>query len=201
MISLRDDTAYALRRSRREPGFAVFAVLIMALGVAAVTAVFSVMAPLMLRPLPFAKEERLVWIASSAGEGMSAVTSRTSNLRDYRVYAQAFEALTGYFAFFDYGSFNLVGEGAPELLIGVGVAQNFLDVLGVRPILGRNFTSEESVWNGRRAVILTHAFWTRRFAADRGVIGRSISLNGEPTAVVGVLPAWFDFASTFAPAS
>jgi putative ABC transport system permease protein len=201
MSTFRDDTKYALRRIRRAPGFAVFAVLIMALGVAAVTAVFSVMAPLMLRPLPFANQERLVWIASSAGEGMSAVTSRTSNLRDYRIYARSFEALTGYFAFFDYGSFNLVGDGPPERLIGVGVAQNFLDVLGVRPLLGRGFTSEESVWNGRRAVILTHAFWTRRFAADPAVIGRSITLNNEPTAVVGVLPAWFDFASTFAPAS
>jgi predicted permease len=201
MSTFREDVRYALRRIRREPGFAIFAVLIMALGVAAVTSVFSVMSPLMLRPLPFAKQERLVWVANSREGGMSAVTSRTSNLRDYRLYAQSFESLTGFFAFFDYSSFNLVGDGQPERLIGVGVAQNFLPVLGVPLLLGRNFTTEESVWQGRRAVILTHGFWTRRYAGDPKMVGRSITLNGEPNEVVGILPASFDFASTFAPAS
>src|SRR6188474_2460754 len=162
MSTLHDDVSYAVRRIRREPGFAAFAVLIMALGVAAVTSVFSVMSPLMLRPLPFAEQERLVWVAGSAGGGMSSVTSRSSNLRDYRTYNQSFESLTGFYAFFDYSSFNLVGDGPPERLIGVGVAQNFLHVLGVRPMLGRNFTDEESVWGGRHAAILTHGFWTRR---------------------------------------
>ena len=201
MTPLRDDVRYALRRIRREPAFAIFAIAIMALGVAAVTSVFSVMSPLMLRPLPFAQQERLVWIANSPSGGMSAVTSRSSNLRDYRTHAQAFEALTGFFAFFDYSSFNLIGEGPPERLVGAGVAQNFLPVLGVRPSLGRNFTDEESVWNGRPAAILTHGFWTRRFGADPKIIGRSLNLNNTPTEVVGVLPEWFDFASTFAPSS
>ena len=201
MSTFRDDIRYALRRIRKDPGFAAFAVFIMALGVAAVTSVFSVMSPLMLRPLPFAQQERLVWIANGASGGMSAVTSRSSNLRDYRIHSQSFEALTGFFAFFDYGSFNLVGDGPPERLIGVGVAQNFLPVLGIRLALGRNFTDEESVWNGRRAAILTHGFWTRRFGADPKIVGRSITLNNQPTEIVGVLPESFDFASTFAPAS
>ena len=202
MSALREDVRYALRRMRREPGFTAFAVLIVALGVAAATAVFSVMSPLMLRPLPFKEPERLVWVAHASEGGMSSVTSRTSNLRDYRQYARSFEAITGYFAFFDYGGFNLVGtDGPPERLIGVGVAQNFLDVLGVRPLLGRGFTAEESVWNGRRAVILTHGFWMRRFVGDPSIVGRSITLNNEPTEVVGVLPPSFDFQSTFAPAS
>ena len=201
MTTFRDDVRYAFRRIRREPAFAIFAVAIMALGVAAVTSVFSVMSPLMLRPLPFAQHERLVWIANAPSGGMSAVTSRSSNLRDYRIHSQSFEALTGFFAFFDYNSFNLVGDGPPERLVGVGVAQNFLPVLGVRPALGRNFTDEESVWNGRPAAILTHGFWTRRFGADPKIVGRSISLNNTPTDIVGVLPPWFDFGSTFAPAS
>ena len=199
--NFREDLRYALRRIRREPAFATFAVLIMALGVAAVTSVFSVMSPLMLRPLPFAKQERLVWIAGSASGGMSSVTSRTSNLRDFRLYTRSFDALTAYNAFFDYDSYNLVGDGPPERLIGVGVAQNFLSVLGVQPRLGRNFTDEESVWGGRRAVILTHGFWTRRYAADSKIVGKAITLNGAPNEVVGVLPESFDFASAFAPAS
>jgi hypothetical protein len=195
MGTSRDDIRYALRRIRREPSFAVFAVSIMAIGVAAVTAVFSVMSPLMLRPLPFANQERLVWIAGSASGGMSSVTSRAFNLRDYRTYNRSFEALTGFYAFFDYDSYNLVGDGPPERLVGVGVAQNFLPVLGIAPLLGRNFAAEESVWNGRRAVILTHGFWTRRFGCDANIIGRSITQSGEPAEIVGVLPKWFDFAS------
>ena len=201
MTVLADHLRYALRRIRREPGFAIFATLIVALGVGAVTAVFSVMSPLMLRPLPFREPDRLVWIANSGTGGMSSVTSRTSNLRDYRALAQSFEALTGYFAFFDYDSYTLTGDGSPERLIGVGVAQDFLDVLGVRPLLGRTFTAEESVWNGRRAAMLTHEFWTRRFGRDPQVVGRSIVLNNRATEIVGVLPPTFDFASTFTPAS
>jgi len=201
MGTSRDDIRYAMRRIRREPAFAAFAVAIMAIGVAAVTAVFSVMSPLMLRPLPFAHQQRLVWIAGEASGGLSSVTSRAFNLRDYRTYNRSFEAITGFGAFFDYGSYNLVSDGPPERLIGVGVVQNFLPVLGVPLLVGRNFTDEESVWNGRRAAILTHGFWTRRFGADLGIVGRSITLNGEPTEVVGILPQWFDFASTFAPSS
>ena len=201
MSALREDVRYAVRRMRREPGFTAFAVLIIALGVAAATAVFSVMSPLMLRPLPFREPERLVWIANSGKGGMSSVTSRTSNLRDYRRYARSFDGLTGYFAFFDYGGANLVGDGPSERLIGVGVAQDFLSVLGVRTLLGRNFTTEEGVWNGPRVVILTHGFWVRRFAADPSIIGRKLTLDNEPTEVVGVLPPSFDFQSTFVPAS
>ena len=201
MSALTEDIRYALRRIRREPAFAAFAVLIVAIGVGAVTAVFSVMSPLMLRPLPFSEPERLVWIANTGKGGLSSVTSRTSNLRDYRELTQSFESLTGYFAFFDYSSYNLVGDGPPERLVGVGVAQNFLDVLGVRPLIGRSFTTEEGVWNAPPVVLLTHEFWQRRFAGDRGIVGRSITLNNRAASVVGVLPPTFDFASTFAPAS
>ena len=102
MGTSRDDIRYAMRRIRREPAFAAFAVAIMAIGVAAVTAVFSVMSPLMLRPLPFAHQERLVWIAGEPSGGLSSVTSRAFNLRDYRTYNRSFEAMTGFYAFFDY---------------------------------------------------------------------------------------------------
>ncbi len=190
-----------LRAMRRRPSFCAFAALIIGLGVAASSSVFSVMNALLLRPLPFEEPERLVWVARSTGGGMSNVTSRTSNLRDYREMNRSFEGLTGYFAFFEYESYNLVGAGPAERLVGVGVAQNFLDLLGVRPLLGRNFDHEESVWNGRPAAILTHGFWIRRFGGDPTIVGQSITLNDQPTAVVGVLPPTFDFASTFAPAS
>ena len=197
--SLTQDLRYAFRAARRDAGFFAFAVLILGVGIGANTAIFSIVNPLLLRPLPFEAAERLVWIANSGEGGRSAVTSRTSNLRDFRTLSTSFEALTGYNAFFDYEGLNLVGDGEPERLVGVGVARNFLEVLGVEPALGRNFVEEEGIFDGRRAVLLTDGFWRRRYAADPEIVGRSITLNAEPTTVVGVLPASFDFASTFSP--
>ncbi|HSG09728.1 MAG TPA: ABC transporter permease [Longimicrobiales bacterium] len=201
MNSLMQDARYALRTLGREKAFFVFAALIIGIGVGANTAVFSVMSPLLLRPLPFQEPDRLVWVPLSRSGGMSSVTSRTSNLRDYREMNRSFDGLTGYFAFFEYDSYNLTGDGEPERLVGVGVARDFLEVLGVAPLLGRNFVDEEAVWDGRPAAILTHGFWMRRFGGDRSVVGTTIVLNDRPTEVVGVLPATFDFSSTFVPAS
>jgi len=199
MSGILQDVRYAVRAIRRDLGFFTFATLIIGLGVGANTAVFSIMSPLMLRPLPFEEPEQLAWIALNRTGGMSSVTSRTSNLRDFREMNRSFESMTGYMAFFDYNSYNLVGDGEPERLVGVDVARNFLEVLGIAPLHGRNFVEEESVWQGRPAVILTNAFWVRRFAADPAIVGTSISLNDTPTEVVGVLPASFDFSSTFTP--
>ena len=199
LATAAQDARYALRTIKKDLRFFLFAMLIIGFGIGASTAVFSVMSPLLLRPLGFAEPERLVWVANSGSGGMSAVTSRTSNLRDFRELSESFNGLTGYFAFFESSSYNLVGDGEPERLIGVDVAQDFLDVLGVRPLHGRNFVPEEGIWGGRQAVLLTHAFWTRRFGADPAMVGTTITLNNEPNEVVGVLPPSFDFASIFAP--
>lgn len=201
MTGLAQDVRFAFRAILRDFRFFAFAAIIIGLGIGANTAVFSVMNPLLLRPLPFEDPGELVWIGLNDIGGLSSRTSRTSNLRDFRAMNQSFEALTGYFAFFEYESYNLVGEGDPERLVGVGVAQDFLDVLGVQPSMGRNFVEEEGVWDGRPAAILTHGFWIQRFGADPSIVGKSITLNDQPTEVVGVLPASFDFASTFSPGS
>lgn len=197
---LRQDLRYGVRGLGRSPGFFAVAVLSIGLGIGATTSVFSIVDAVLLRPLPFHEPERLVWIANTgAGSGLSAVTSRASNLRDWRRLSRSLESLTGYSAFFDYDSYALIRDGDPERLNGVPVAQDFLDVLGVRPQIGRNFVYEESIQNGRRAVILSHGFWTRRFGADPGIVGTSITLNNASTVVVGVLPASFEFAPVFAP--
>jgi len=195
------DLRYALRAVRREPAFFALAALIVGLGVGACTAVFSVMSPLMVRALPFRQPERLVWIANDGDprDGMSAVTSRTSNLRDFRRLNHSFEGITGYNAFFGQGSYNLVGTGDPERLIGVDVAQDFLELVGVQPRYGRNFAPDEGRQGDRPAVILTHRFWMRRFNGDPSIVGTAINLNGTPTAVVGILPPSLDFAAIFAP--
>ena len=202
MSNLLQDARYAVRGMRRDLGFFAVAVVIVALGIGASTSIFSVVNALLLRGLPFYEPERLVWVANiGTSGGLSAVTSRASTLRDWRRLNGSFAGLTGYFAFFDYEGYNLVGTGEPERCVGVRVAQDFLPVLGIQPRLGRNFVGEESVWNGRRAVILTDSFWKRRFGADPAVVGRSITLDDQATAIVGVLPPTFDFASIFSPTS
>ena len=200
--SLKQDTFYAFRTLRRDAGFFAAAVLIIAFGIAANTAIFSVVNAVLFRPLRFQHSERLVWIANTDGDGgLSGVTSRVSNYLDWRRMNRSFEDLTAYFAFFDYGTYNLIGTGDPERLVGVGVAQNFLGFLGVQPQLGRNFVDQECQWNGTPAVILTHGLWERRFGADPNIIGRSITLNDRSTMIVGVLPATFDFTTVFTPGS
>jgi putative ABC transport system permease protein len=200
--TVQQDIRYTLRRLRRDVGFATAAVLIIGLGVGANTAIFSVVNSLLFRPLPFTASNRLVWIANTGGDGgLSSQTSRVFNYLDWAQMNHSFESLSAYFAFFDYGSYDMVGVGEPERLVGVGVAQNFLSFLGVQPELGRNFSPEESQFNGTAAMILTNGLWKRRFGSDPHVIGRTVTLNDKVRTIVGVLPASFDFATVFTPGS
>src|SRR5262245_18528027 len=202
MQTLLQDLRYGARTLLKNPGFTLIAALTLALGIGANTAIFSVVNALLFRPLPFRDPERLVWIANTGTTGgLSSVTIRVANFNDWRAQNKSFEDLAAYFAFFDYGSYNLIGVGDPERLIGVGVSQNFFALLAVPPLLGRGFNEEECRWNGSPAVILSHAYWVRRFAADPAVIGRSLTLNDKSTTVVGVAPPTFDFASAFSPGS
>ncbi|PYT08111.1 MAG: multidrug ABC transporter substrate-binding protein [Acidobacteria bacterium] len=211
MESIWQDLRYGARMLANNPGFTLIAILTLALGIGANTAVFSVVNALLLRPLPFREPDRLVWIASGAGKlssglsaaegNLSAVTTQVGNFSDWRSLNASFEDLAAYFAFFDYGSYTLTGSGEPERLRGVGVSQNFLDLLGVNPEIGRKFEDDECVWNGKEAALLSHSFWTSHFGSDPGIVGRSITLNNKATTIVGVLPASFDFGSVFSPGS
>ncbi|MEM7414055.1 MAG: ADOP family duplicated permease [Gemmatimonadota bacterium] len=197
---LLQDASYAVRAIRGDRAFFLFATLIIGLGVGASTAVFSVMSPLLIQPLPFEEPSRLIFIDNGDGTGgLSGITSRTSNVRDFREQVRSLDGIAGYNAFFDQQSFNLSGSGQPERLVGATVTTNLLDVLGVTPEVGRNFTDEEGLVDGPPAVLLTHGFWVRRFAEDPTIVGSSLTLNDEPFAVVGVLPPTFDFASIFTP--
>ena len=201
ITGITHDVRNAFRAVRRDLSFFVFAALIIGIGVGASTSVFSVMSPLMLAPLPFDNPEQLAWVANDRpGQGLSSVTHRSGNLRDFRELSQSFDGLTGYNAFFDQATYSLVGDGSPEQLMGAEVAHDFLDVLGVKPLYGRNFTAEEGTWGGPEAVVLSHGFWIRRFGGDPGVVGSAISLNETPTEIVGILPPSFDFSSIFTPA-
>jgi predicted permease len=201
MASLIQDLRYCLRTLRRDPAFAIFAIAIAGLGIGASATVFSVVNTLLLRPLPFADPDRLVWIANHETSGLSGQTTQVGQMLDLRERTQSMSAVAGYFAFYGVGDNLLSGHGDPERLSGVPVSDNFFDILGVQPQLGRTFNAQESQWHGPKAVLLSHGLWTRRFAADPGIVGTSLTLNDEPHTVVGVLPASFDFASVFAPGS
>ena len=201
--SIRQDLRYTFRALGRDRAFTTFAVLIVGLGIGASSTVFSIVNTLLLRPLPFRDPGRLVWIANHNAEDgdMSGATTQVNHFLDLREQNQSFSDVAAYFAFYGVGDNKLTGQGEPERLSGVPVSQNFFQLLGVQPQLGRLFTSEECKWNGPRTVLLSHGLWARRFAADPGIVGRALRLNDEPVTVIGVLPASFDFASVFTPGS
>lgn len=197
-----NDFRLALRQLLKTPGFTLVAVLTLALGIGACAAMFGIVDAVLLKPLPFREAQRLAWIenGSRGDTGMSARTARVDTLLDWREESRSFEQLAAYNAFFDSNQYTLIGEAGPQRVRSVQVTQNLLDVLGVRPSLGRNFLAEEVSWTAPTA-ILSHRFWQRQFAADANILGRKITINNQPVQVVGVLPASFDFDSVFTPGS
>jgi predicted permease len=198
---LRQDLRYALRSLGRNAGFAIFAILIAGLGIGASATVFSVVNTLLLRPLPFERPDELVWIANSDRPGLSGQTTQVGYMLDLRERTQTLSAVAGYFAFYGVGDNLLSGRGEPERLSGVPVSENFFDVLGVKPVLGRSFDAKESAWRGPKAVMIAYSLWDRRFNRDTAVVGSALVINDEPYTVVGVLPQSFDFGTIFAPGS
>jgi predicted permease len=193
------DLRYTFRTLRRDAAFSAFVILIAALGIGASATVFSVVNTLLLRPLPFAQPHQLVWIANRETGGLSGQTLQVGHVLDLRERTQTLSAVAGYFAFYGVGD-NLLGSGGePERVSGVPVTDNFFQVLGVEPLLGRFFTKDEARWQGPLAVVLGHGLWQRRFAGNPAVVGTALTINDQPYTIVGVLPASFDFGSVFAP--
>ena len=196
---LLQDLRYTLRTLRRDRGFAVVAVLILALGIGANIAVFSVVNTILLRPLPFYDPQRLVWIVPANANGLSASTYSVDAFDDLLAMNRSYQDVTGYFAFSTSDNFKLTGRGEPKPATAIGVAYNFFPMLGVRPELGRSFRGDEALKGGPGTVMLSHAFWEREFKGDRTIVGKAITLNGGPSTVVGVLPETFDFGAVFSP--
>ena len=142
--TLRQDARYALRTLFRDKAFFAAAVAIIALGIGANTAVFSVVNTILFRPLPFRDSPRLVWVANCCGDGgLSSVTSRVANYLDWRSMNKSFKDMTAFFTFFDYDTYTMVGTNEPERLVGTNIAHNFLPFLGIQPQLGHNFSKKE----------------------------------------------------------
>jgi predicted permease len=198
--TLKQDIRFAFRTLRRDRAFTVMAVLILGLGIGANSTVFSVVNTILLRPLPFEAPQRLVWIEGPPqGCGLSCVTYSVDAFEAYQRANHSLENVTAYFPFYGPSDYKLTGRGEPQPVSGVNVACNFFQTLGVAPMLGRLFTTEECRKNASPAVLLSYLFWKRRLAGDRSLVGRAITLNNAPVTVAGVLPPTFDFGSVFAP--
>ena len=187
MERLTQDLHYALRRLLKSPGFTLVAVLTLALGIGANSAIFSVVNGVLLKPLPYPESERLVGVYHST-EGRRAVMSGP-NFTDIARAATTFESA----AAISTTRMILTGEGDPERLLVARVSASLFSVLRVRPALGRVFNADENTPGRTNIVILSHAVWEQRFGSDSSVIGRRIMLDGVPREIVGVMPRGFAY--------
>ncbi len=190
MGSLLQDVKYGWRMLWKNPAFTAVAITVVALGIGANTAIFTVVDAVLLRALPFAEPDRLVAVWEDASHmGFPHNTPAPANFIDWKKQNQVFSdmaALAG-------RTFNLTGDGEPEKLDGYAAAWNLFPLLGVKPALGRTFSPEEDRPGGPKVVLISHGLWKRRFGGDPGLVGRDIRVNDEKHAVVGVMPPEFHY--------
>lgn len=188
MRSIWQDLRYAIRVLVKSPGFTAVAVLTLALGIGANTAIFTVVYGVLLRPLPFPQPDRIVQLAETYRADSDEMDLSWNELEHLREYSQLFEHLAGYT---DVG-FNLATGTEAEHVRGVPASAEYFQVLGVHPGLGRDFFPEEDRGNGQRVAILSHELWVSRFGGRGEVLGRKILLSGDAFTVIGIMPAGFD---------
>jgi len=192
------DVRYALRSLRRNPAFASVAILTLAIGIAAATAMFTVAHAVLLRPLPFAEPDRLVEISEvNPLKGWTHTVVAPANLADWRARNTVFTDIAGYIGLDDRGASEyrvfLSGAGDTQPLNAIAVMGNLFDVLRTPPLLGRTFTFDETFEGRDRVVVLSHGTWQTIFGGDPAIVGRTIVLSGRSTTVVGVMPPAFFF--------
>ena len=199
MENLVSDVRYALRSLLRRPAFTIIAVLTLAIGIGANTAIFSAIHSLLLKPLPFPELDRVVAIwdkLPSRGVKHNEVTM--ANYLDLRSQTQSFEQL----ALYRWWNANLTGIDPPERIQGFLVTANYLDAIGMKPILGRNFFAEENQPGKDAVAIITHSLWQRRFGGDPNILNKTVTINSIVRTIVGVMPEHFNFpkgAEIYAP--
>jgi putative ABC transport system permease protein len=186
-----DTLKQSLRVFSKQPGFATAAVVTLALGIGATTAIFCVVYSVLLKPLPFQEPDRLVSLAQFAPHGAGANHGPGTYLT-YRENQQVFEAIGAW----DPTAVSITGGGDPERVDGLLLSASVLPLLRVQPILGRAFGPEDDTPGAPRRVILTHGYWQRRFGGAGNVVGQQLVIDGRPTEVIGVLPASFRFLRT-----
>ena len=195
MGTLLQDLRYGVRMLLRQPGFTAVAIITLALGIGANSAIFSVVNAALLRPLPFKDSEQLVklWeskVESSLGQNFQGSVSFL-NLKDWREQNKSFDGLAAY----QFSNYSMQAQGSPERVSGVGVSSSFFELLKVTPQIGRAFLEGEDEQGHNRVVVLSDALWRRDFAADSSIVGKNILLGGENYLVVGIMPPGFQFPS------
>ena len=189
---LGQDIAFGVRMLRRQPGFAAVAILALALGIGASTAIFSIVDAVLWRPLPYARADRVMSLAEQRPrEGRWFGPIAPADYFDWQRQNHSFSAIAAYQLTPATSAYNLTGTGEPERVHPLEVTPAFLSVLGVSPALGRDFLPEEDTVGRHRVVLLSDALWRHRFGADPSVLGRTIAFNGRPFEIVGVLPPRF----------
>jgi putative ABC transport system permease protein len=186
--ALRQDITFAVRMLRRQPGFAAVAILALALGIGANTAIFSVVDAVLWRALPYSHADEIVALGEARPrEGRINGPVAPADFFDWRRDSRSFAAMAAYME----NAVNLTGRGEPERLRGLSVTPAFLAALGVAPAIGRDFAADEETFGRHRVALLTDALWRRRFGADGSIVGRTVTFDGNPYEVIGVLPARF----------
>ena len=197
MDTLLQDIRYALRMLAKKPGFTLAAVLAIAIGIGANTAIFSVVNAVLLRSLPYKEPDRLTVVLSHKRDTLRGSGSAAFlDVVDWQKQSQSFEGM----AVFRSMGYTLTGAGEPDRITGARVSADFFSLLGVGAVEGRTFRPEEDQRGAERVVVLGHGLWQRRFGGDSSVIGKSLTLNAEPHTVIGVLPADFRFSIDIADA-
>ena len=191
MQTLWQDLRYGARMLAKNPGFTVVAILTLALGIGANTAMFSYLNAWLIKPLPYPQADRLfIFQSHDKKRGWTgAYLTSTASFLDFQKQNTAFEQTAGWAGW----NFNLTGDGTPALVEGGRVNWNFFDVLGAKPLLGRTFTQDEDGSGAPHVAILSEGLWQSRYSSDPKIIGRNIKIDGESYAVVGVMPGNFQF--------
>ncbi len=191
MNSLWQDLRYGARALLKNPSFSLIAVITLALGIGANTAIFSVVNAVLLKPLPFKEPERLVmvWNRGAEAAGGDCMPLAVADLLDWRAQSRSFAEIGA----FQNIMFNYTGGDSPERVQAAGVTGNFFSMLGVLPSLGRTFSADAERPGAERVALLSDGFWRKHFAADPQAVGRTITLNGVSFSVIGVMPAALDF--------
>jgi putative ABC transport system permease protein len=193
METIWQDLKYAARILRKNPGFSAIAIVALALGIGANTAIFSVADAFLLKPLPFHDLDRLAMVLElRPNQTQDTNSAAPATYFDWQAKSQSFEKMAAY----SWDEMNLTGEGVPEKVQGFSVSPNFFDILQVAPSLGRTFRAEEDQPGHEQEALLSHGLWERRFGGDPRVLGKIAKLDGKSYTIIGVMPKEFDFPKT-----
>lgn len=191
METLLRDVRYAFRNLLKRPGFTAIALLALALGIGANTAISSLVNAVLLRPLPFAEPDRLVWVFGNIRNASSRASVAPLDFLDYRNQNTAFEEFAASFSV--PRNFNLTGNGEPERLSGAAVTGNYFQTLGVKAAMGRTFQLENEKAGNDQVAVLSYGLWQKRFGGDPAIVNKTVMLDGKKVDVIGVMPQDFSF--------